>query len=297
MTITEQPQHAAVSRRPSGVAHLWHRCLGGLPRFAVIGLARRLGDCRWPPLTRLLIRSFCRIFKVDLTEAAIPEASGYASFNAFFTRALRHGVRPIAAGTQLACPCDGRIAAQGVVTDGLLLQAKGLHYRIEDLLGCAEAAAPFAGGSYLTIYLAPRDYHRVHVPAPARIARLQRLPGRLHAVNASSAAVIPGLYVENERVVACFEGDDSVRAFALVMVAAIGVSGIRLTQPAFSPRELPSKAIHYSANEAPSYALGDEFGLFELGSTVILLLGRDSPLRLPPLAIGSPVRMGMELAG
>jgi phosphatidylserine decarboxylase len=278
------------------MSRLWHRFLGGLPRWGVIAVARALGDCRWRPLAQALIRGFCRGFRVDLTEARIPDPAGYTSFNDFFTRALRDGARPIAPGTRLACPCDGRIAAQGRITEGALLQAKGLDYRVQDLLGSSELAQAFEGGQYLTVYLAPRDYHRVHVPGHGRLRHLRRIPGRLHAVNATSAAVIPRLYVENERVVACFEGEGGTGTLALVLVAAIGVSGIRLTRPGFAPREVPAEGRHYPADEGPSYALGEEFGCFEMGSTVILLLGRDSPLELPIPGPGMVVRMGMTLA-
>lgn len=289
MPATEAPGGDSASR-------LWHRFLGGLPRAVVIKFAHALAECRWPPFTRLLIRVFIRVFRVDLLDAAQPDPRAYPSFNAFFTRALREGARPIAADTRLACPCDGRVAAAGDIRDGLLLQAKGIDYRLEDLLGDGETAAAFVGGQYLTVYLAPQDYHRVHLPAAGRLRRLQRHPGRLHAVNASSAAVIPRLYVENERVVASFAGEGATGEFALVLVAAIGVSGIRLTRPAIAPREQPTAVHHYPEHEAPGYRMGEEFGWFEMGSTVILLIARTSPLRLATLPPGSRVRLGARLA-
>jgi len=287
---------ATEARHGKTAARLWHRFLGGLPSAAVISLARALAECRWSPLRRLLIRGFVWGFRVDMAEAADPDLRAYESFNAFFTRALRAGSRPIGADTRIACPCDGRVAATGEIGEGVLLQAKGLDYRLEDLLGDREAAAAYIGGQYLTIYLAPHDYHRVHVPAPGRLHRLQRIPGRLHAVNASSAAVIPRLYVENERVVACFGADGAIGGFALVLVAAIGVSGIRLTRPAIAPRELPASVRHYPAHEGPDYVMGEEFGRFEMGSTVILLIPQTASLPLATLPPGSRVRMGMRLA-
>lgn len=269
-------------------ALLWHGLLGQLPVVLTTRVAQALSQSRWPPLKNLLIRRFVRSYQVDTREAEFSDPLSYPDFNSFFTRRLRPGARPIATG--LVSPCDGRLAAQGRCSKGRAIQAKGMDYSVTQLLGSSPHGPKLADGCFLTLYLAPRHYHRVHLPVPGELLSTERLPGRLHAVNPGSSSRIERLYLRNERLVAMFE--TPLGLMALVMVAAIGVSGIRLTRPDIPSRRHPPglldhRGLHFQA--------GDEFGYFEMGSTVILVF-EDAAL-LDPLAAreGEELRMGQAL--
>lgn len=264
--------------------------LGRLPKALVLRLAAALADLTWSPAKALFIRGFARLYQVDMREAAESRLSLYPSFNAFFTRALAPDQRPI--GTEPVSPCDGRVTQCGRINGGRAIQAKGMDYGIAELLGQSPLRMHFDHGSYLCIYLAPGDYHRVHLPLTGRLLSTEHIPGHLYAVNAGSSKTIPRLYVRNERLVSVFVGAEG-KHFAVVMVAAIGVSGIRLTRPLTHRHAHPIGLQIYQ--EPLEFAAGEEFAVFELGSTVIVLA--EDPLVLEDTLprSGDRVRMGQSL--
>jgi phosphatidylserine decarboxylase len=252
------------------------------------------------------VRAFVRRYGVDMAEAAQPDPAAYASFNEFFTRPLRAGARPLAA-SGLVCPVDGAISQCGAIDGDRIVQAKGHHYTTTALLGGDRAlAAHFHGGSFATLYLSPRDYHRIHMPCAGRLLRMVHVPGELFSVNPLTARAVPGLFARNERVVCVFEGEggpDGVRGpWALVLVGATIVGSMAtvwygLVNP---PRPGVVRQWDYTDREV-RLGRGDEMGRFLLGSTVVLLYGPRAGGDLPPVfepgwAPGAPVRLGQAMA-
>lgn len=263
-----------------------------LPHHAISRVVFFLTRLR-TPLARPLMAAFARVYGIDMREAAAPDFAAYPSFNAFFTRALRDGARPLAEGEDtLLSPSDGHISQLGEIRDGRIFQAKGHHYSAAELLGCERAAAAYEGGRFITVYLSPRDYHRVHMPLDGTLRDTLHVPGRLFSVAQHTVAHVPRLFARNERVVCHFEGDKG--PFAQVLVGAINVAAIEtvwaglITPPAgWGARPVPHRG------EA-QLARGAEMGRFNMGSTVILLLppGAEWDVALKP---GDPVRMGQAL--
>jgi phosphatidylserine decarboxylase len=244
---------------------------------------------RW--LKRPLMRWFAAAYRVDLAEAANADLDSYATFNDFFTRALRADARPVADGPGcLVAPADGVLTEHGNIDGGTLLQAKGISYSLDELVGEDGAAVAFAGGSYFTIYLAPHDYHRVHSPLAARLVRTRYLPGTRFSVSRATAAVIPRLFCRNERVAVWFETAHG--PMAVVLVGALNVSSISTctrgeiaSGPPQSWLETPPRAV----------AQGEEIGRFNMGSTVVVLLGARAFAFAAAVGNGTSVRMGEAL--
>jgi len=266
-----------------------------LPQHTLSRTTGWLADRRGTWVERAAMRAFVQMYGVDMREAEHPALAQYASFNAFFTRALKPGARPLPVESNtFVSPADGTISACGALHAGRLLQAKGIDYGLLDLCdGDGELAARFAGGRFVTIYLAPRDYHRVHLPWSGHARLLRYVPGRLFAVNRASTACIPRLFCRNERMLMAYEGEHGW--FALIMVGALNVGSIELVHGACN--RPPNLAVHTTlALDGRHGSRGDEFGRFNLGSTVIVLA---SPgwLELDPTACraGQPVRMGAPL--
>ena len=266
-----------------------------LPQHAVsrcVLMATRVRT-RW--FKNLLIRAFLAGFAVDMTEAAETDPYRYASFNDFFTRALKPEARPIApASIAVACPVDGTVSECGTVERGLLLQAKGQHYGLADLLAQQEWAGRFEGGSFAAIYLAPFNYHRIHMPLRGRLLDTVYVPGRLFSVNATSARYIPRLFARNERVLTRFEGEFG--QFAVVMVGALNVGSIA-TVWAGDVSPAPRRVLTRLPCPALTLQKGAELGRFNMGSTVILLFEADRARWHPLLGSGSIVRFGQSLGG
>jgi len=266
-----------------------------LPQRALSRACGRLARLERPrPLVRLVLAAFARRYRVDLEEADRPLAD-YASFTDFFTRRLRPDARPLAADPQaLVAPADGVVAACGVAGDGgTLIQAKGRHYGLAELLGSDELAARFAGGSYLTTYLAPRDYHRVHAPWHGVLERRLHRPGRLLSV---APGVVERLVVlpRNERVVLTFD-DPRAGPWALVLVGALVVGGIETVWEG-TVNPLPEGVAaerRFAAGEAV-VERGGEVGLFRAGSTVVALFARRR-VALEAFAPGRPLRVGRRI--
>ncbi|HVS76808.1 MAG TPA: archaetidylserine decarboxylase [Steroidobacteraceae bacterium] len=270
-----------------------------LPQHFLSRQVHRLARSRVKPLKNALIGSFVRHFRPDMSDAADPEPGDYPSFNAFFTRSLRPGSRPLDPDPRaLSSPVDGTVSQIGRL-DGLrMLQAKGHEYSVEALLGGASAwAERFAGGSFATLYLAPYNYHRIHMPAAATLRAAWFVPGKLFSVNAVTAAAVPGLFARNERVVCAFE--EGPLAFALALVGALFVGSIATVWHGdvtpCSPRT--ARELPLDTGRAPArLERGAELGRFNMGSTVILLLPPGAADWLPALQPGSPVRVGQTIA-
>ena len=248
----------------------------------------------WRPWKNLLIRQISTRYRVDLDEAAESDVAAFAHFNAFFTRELKPGARPLDADpTAVLCPADGRVSQAGPIRSGRIFQAKGQDYTAAELLGDAEAAAAYADGEFATIYLSPRDYHRVHMPLAGTLVSSVHVPGRLFSVAPFAVQAIPRLFARNERLVCHFDGEHG--PFVVVMVGAMLVSSVSsvwdgLEIPpygrAISKRDLRARGIHL--------ARGAEMARFNMGSTVIVLLPPGGP-RLVELAPEQAVRMGQRI--
>jgi len=266
-----------------------------LPQHWLSRLAGRLADCEVPWIKNPLIRAFTRHFEVDLSEAEQPDGTAYPSFNAFFTRPLKAGARPIAADG-IACPADGAISQLGSITGSRIFQAKGRDYTTLELLGGdATLAERFDNGSFATIYLSPRDYHRVHMPLDGVLERTVHIPGHLFSVNRATAEGVPRLFARNERLVAMF--DTPAGPMAMVLVGAMIVAGIDTVwagQVAPAGRK-PQHIAFGAAAQRVALVRGAEMGRFRLGSTVILLFPRGVASWDPALRAGSPVRMGQAM--
>ena len=267
-----------------------------LPQHALSRLVGRLASCPWSVCKRPLIHWFARHYQVDMTEAARPDLKAYASFNDFFTRALKTGARPIAsAPDHLACPADGVISQFGSIETGRIFQAKGVAYDIGELLANEALAELFRHGQYATVYLSPKDYHRVHMPLDGALTDMLYAPGRLFSVNLVTAERVPGLFARNERVVAVF--DTPHGKMALVLVGAMIVAGIETVWAGLvTPQSGWAPHTRYPIAEAVALRKGEEMGRFKLGSTVVVLLANPALQWLDNIGTGASVRMGQSLA-
>ena len=243
-------------------------------------------------LLRPFLRWYARRYDADLTQAARPLAE-YRSFVDFFTRTLKADARPLPEDPKaIACPCDGTVSMAGTVEHGTLLQVKGHTYSLAELLGLQPAADLLEGGTYVVLYLAPGDYHRFYWPFDGRVETAVHMPGDLWPVNERSVGGVERLFARNERVV-CFGTVAGEAAFAYVPVGALNVGSIRL---AFAPVRTNRWSRRPPASELPDVAgkRGDEFGWFELGSTIVLVLAPDAGT-LDTLVAGTRVRMGQPI--
>lgn len=261
-----------------------------VPHRPLARIARRLTRVRLAPVKNILIRFFVFLYRVDMTEAAEPDPRRYPDFNAFFVRSLRPGARPIAeAPGDLAAPADSVVSACGEIRGAHMIQAKGIAYTADALLGDPDDAAAFHGGSYATLYLSPRDYHRVHMPVDGQLRRMRYLPGELYSVNDYSTRHVHGLFARNERLVTVF--DTPAGPMALVMVGAMFVAGMETVWTGPVDRHAPFG--HWQPDgEQVRLTRGDELGRFNMGSTVILLFARGRTEWTPRLIEGAQIRMG-----
>jgi len=242
------------------------------------------------------IRVFMSIYRINLDEARFSRIDAYESFNDFFVRALKPGARPLDPTPQsLASPVDGTISQLGDIVDGRIFQAKGHSYAATELLGGdPQLAAPFRNGRFCTIYLAPYNYHRIHMPLDARLTHWSYVPGRLFSVNPATARALPGVFARNERVCAVF--DSEAGPFAMVLVGALFVGSMETVWAGrISPPHKRSGVEHFEPIHPVSLARGDEMGRFNMGSTVILLTGPGAVAWEPLLRCGSELRMGQKI--
>ncbi|MDO9073459.1 MAG: archaetidylserine decarboxylase [Rubrivivax sp.] len=261
-----------------------------LTRFAGVVAGARLGA-----LTTLNIRWFIGRYGVNMAEAANTDPGAYTSFNEFFTRELKPGVRPLAAA-DLVCPVDGAISQFGAIDGDRIFQAKGHDYTATALLGGDSAlAAHFHGGHFATLYLSPKDYHRIHMPCAGRLLRMTHVPGELFSVNPATARGVPGLFARNERVVCVFDGPHGVWVNVLVGATIVGSMATVWHGVVNPPRPGVVRDWRYGDQDV-QLAQGAEMGRFLLGSTVVLLFPA-GPLRFnPDWAPGGAVSLGQAMA-
>jgi phosphatidylserine decarboxylase len=254
----------------------------------------------WRPWKNFLIRKIIQNYNVDMSEAAQPDPAAYVSFNAFFTRALKADARVATPDTQtILCPADGRISQLGAIDNGRIFQAKGLDFSAAELLADADAAKPYINGHFITIYLSPRDYHRVHTPLSGTLRETVHIPGRIFSVAPFTVAAVPRLFARNERVICHFDCDrpDGNRGtFALALVGAMLVSGV---ETVWGGVEIPPYAGAITRKDYRGRGIRldrfAELGRFNMGSTVILLLPAGAADLELGLSGGGAVRVGQSI--
>lgn len=257
-----------------------------------------LARVKSPTIKDLFIDWFVNRFKIDMSQAAEPDPHAYPDFNSFFTRALKEGVRPIAEGPgEVACPVDGTVSQAGDVADGRIFQAKGHDYSLVQLLGGSEKRAePFMGGRFTTIYLSPRDYHRIHMPFDGTLKSMVHVPGRLFSVSPATTRMVPGLFARNERVVTLF--DTAMGPMAVILVGAVFVGGIETVWSGLvtPPAGRVVRSWNYKGEEAITLRKGEELGRFNMGSTIVLLFGPEAVEWSEQLQPEETVVMGQKIA-
>ena len=266
-----------------------------LPKQALTMLAGKFANARAGGLTTSVIRWFVGRYGVNMQEAANPDIASYSSFNEFFTRPLRDGARPLAA-CDFICPVDGAISQFGAIERDQIFQAKGHSYSTTALVGGdRDLAAQFQDGSFATLYLSPRDYHRIHMPCDGRLTRMIYVPGALFSVNPTTARGVPGLFARNERVVCMFESEQGPFVLTLVGATIVG-SMATVWHGVVNPPRLPSVREWTYSDGQVVLKKGDEMGRFLLGSTVVMLLPKGHLQFNPEWAPERAIRMG-EMMG
>ena len=271
-----------------------------LPKQALTGLAGLVAGWQGGRATTALIRWFINRYGVNMAEAADADPAAYASFNLFFTRALRNGARQLAQA-DLLCPVDGAISQFGRIDGERIFQAKGHDYSATALLGGDGAlAAHFHNGHFATLYLSPKDYHRIHMPCAGRLLRMIHVPGQLFSVNPTTARGVPGLFARNERVVCVFEGlgeGADTRPWALVLVGATIVGSMATVWHGVVNPPRPGTVREWAyQDQRIELAAGAEMGRFLLGSTVVLLFPAGPLAFNPAWQPGAAIRMGQVMA-
>lgn len=264
-----------------------------LPQHGLSRLVGSLADSRTPWIKDTFIRKFAARYQVDMNEAAEPDLAAYENFNAFFTRALKPGARPLdSREDSILCPADGAVSQLGPISQDQVFQAKGHSYSLSDLLASETDAAPYVGGQFATVYLSPRDYHRVHMPLAGRLVKSVYIPGDLFSVNTRTAEQVPNLFARNERLVAHF--DTALGPMVVVLVGAMIVASIETVWGGIEPIGREIRSSDY-ADKSVSLAAGAEMGRFRLGSTAIVLFGPDVMRWDAAYQAGTPTRMGERL--
>jgi phosphatidylserine decarboxylase len=266
-----------------------------MPKRLLTQWVGRLAAGRHGAATTRVIRWFVRRYGVDMGEAAEADITAYASFNDFFTRELRPGARSLACA-DLICPVDGAISQFGRLRGDQILQAKGHSFSTRALLGGdAELAARFDSGYFATLYLSPKDYHRIHMPCAGSLRRMVHVPGTLFSVNPTTARGVPGLFARNERVVCVFDGAHG--PFVLVLVGATIVGSMATVWHGVVNPPRPAQVREWRYDDAPvELAQGAEMGRFLLGSTVVLLFPQGGLQFNPAWMPGGAIRMGEPMA-
>jgi len=263
-----------------------------MPKQAMTNLAGRVAGHRGGSMTTGLIRWFVGKYNVDMSEAANPDIASYPSFNEFFTRALRDGVRPLAQADYV-CPVDGAISQFGDIDDHQIFQAKGHKFTTAELVGGDQTlAAHFQHGHFANVYLSPKDYHRIHMPCDGRLTRMIYVPGKLFSVNPTTARGVPGLFARNERVVCVFDSDE-FGPFVMTLVGATIVGSMATVWHGVvnPPRMARICDWQYEPGQV-TLKKGDEMGRFLLGSTVVMLFQKGAIRFNPAWAPEGKVRLG-----
>jgi phosphatidylserine decarboxylase len=293
--LSENPSFAVATSLSVSLQYL-------LPKQAITRFAGFVARSEWGAATHAIIRWFVGRYGVNMAEAANPDPAAYKSFNAFFTRALKPGARPLSSAA-FVCPVDGAISQFGRIERDQIFQAKGHHYSTQALVGGdAALAAQFQDGAFATIYLSPKDYHRVHMPGAASLRRMFHVPGDLFSVNPATAQGVSGLFARNERVVCVFDmppaADGAVRPFALVLVGATIVGSMSTVWHGVVNPSRPGHLREWPYDDAAlDFERGQEMGSFLLGSTVVLLWPQNTIAFNPQWAPGQPVRLGEAMGG
>lgn len=255
-------------------------------------ISRQWGRFTKSPASRHLVKPFAKLTGAVTAEAEKP-IEQYKTLNEFFTRRLRDGMRTIdPAPNSVTCPADSKVSAWGVCTDGMLLQVKGRQYTLYELLRDLKQSERLGGGQYLTLYLSPPDYHWVHAPCDMKITGIGYMPGELLPVNPPSVEWVPGLYTRNERVMIYADGPTG--SLAVVMVGACCVGSIRLTFHNLHTNTYGAGPLQVNFPQPYAVTKGQPLGVFEMGSTVILIFSPGS-VELSPPATGEPVRVGQTI--
>jgi len=263
-----------------------------IPQHALSMLMYRVTRCEVVWLKNAIIRFITRQYQVNMAEAAETDLATYSSFNAFFTRLLKEGVRPLA-DNEIISPVDGVVSQAGPIISGQIVQAKGQDYSVLTLLGGDDAlTAEFTGGQFATIYLSPKDYHRIHMPVTGKLRKMRYVPGKLFSVSPRTARAVPDLFTRNERVVVTF--DTPIGPMVMVLVGAIFVGSMATV---WSGQITPSygKVIQqwtYDGEQAITIEQGQEMGRFNMGSTVVLLFGEQAVKFNDAIEADEPIQLG-----
>ena len=264
-----------------------------MPKRGLTAFAGRVASRERGATTTRLVRWFVRKYGVDMSEAAVSDIAAYATFNDFFTRALKPGARPLA-DADLICPVDGTVSQIGRIEHDQIVQAKGHRYSTTALVGGDAALAErFRDGSFATLYLSPKDYHRIHMPCDGTLTRMIHVPGTLFSVNPTTARGVPGLFARNERVVCVFD-NERLGSFVLTLVGATIVGSMATVwHGAVNPQRV-RRAREWSYPERTvTLKQGEEMGRFMLGSTVVLLFEKSAGVRFDPdWQAGRTIRLG-----
>ena len=279
-----------------GTVSLWDKIITLpqylIPQHTLSMLMYRVTRCEVVWLKNAIIRFITRQYQVNMAEAAETDLATYSSFNAFFTRLLKEGVRPLA-DNEIISPVDGVVSQAGPIISGQILQAKGQDYSVLTLLGGDDAlTAEFTGGQFATIYLSPKDYHRIHMPVTGRLRKMRYVPGKLFSVSPRTARTVPDLFARNERVVVTF--DTPIGPMVMVLVGAIFVGSMATV---WSGQITPSygKVIQqwtYDGEQAITIEQGQEMGRFNMGSTVVLLFGEQAVKFNDAIEADEPIQLG-----
>ncbi len=271
-----------------------------MPQRALSRFAGWMANCEIPWIKNLLIRYFVNRYTVNMEEAVVQDPYSYPSFNAFFTRAINGTARPITMGLHdIASPADGVISQIGKIEDTLIIQAKNHLYSVSDLLGNDENLSKnFQDGSFITIYLAPPDYHRVHMPIDGKLSEMIYVPGKLFSVNAETTDNIPNLFALNERVISIF--NTSIGRVAVVLVGAMLVGSIETIWAGAVTSQngvegMQKRIQKWQYDDTPRLKRGEELGRFKMGSTVIVLFEKNAVSWDLGLTDGERVQVGMRL--
>jgi phosphatidylserine decarboxylase len=266
-----------------------------LPQKALTVFAGWVAGGRWGAVTTAIIRRFIRRYQVNMSEAANPDPASYATFNEFFTRALKEGARPLAAASYV-CPVDGAISQFGAIERDQIFQAKGHSYSTTALLGGdAALAAQFEDGSFATLYLSPRDYHRIHMPCDGVLERMIYVPGALFSVNPTTARGVPGLFARNERVVCVFDTARGPMVLVLVGATIVGSMATVWHGVVNPPRSRAVREWRY-ADRKVQLKQGEEMGRFLLGSTVVMLWPQGLVRFNPDWQAARAIRLGEKMS-
>jgi phosphatidylserine decarboxylase len=267
-----------------------------LPKKLLTEIAGKLASAEAGQLTTSVIRWFVGRYGVNMAEAANPDIASYKSFNEFFTRPLRADARPLADAAFLS-PVDGAVSQLGAIDRDQIFQAKGHRYSTTALVGGdSELAARFENGSFATLYLSPRDYHRIHMPCDGKLTRMIYVPGALFSVNPTTARGVPGLFARNERVVCVFESAFGQFVLTLVGATIVGSMATVWHGVVNPPRHGVVREWRYDGDNAVNLKKGEEMGRFLLGSTVVMLFPKNTLRFNPAWTATSSIRMGEAMA-